>query len=328
MIGAVRRKKRLLPLAVIAILVVANACLITVLVLRSQSRVTAEPASQLTIASNLPTYPPASSPASVESPSITPTPSPSSTPPTEKKVALPTRLLLATSATEAWRATVGDCQTQGRIERSVNSGKSWRQATKATLGPIVRLGAESNGNLYAVGGAGKDCSVRYISYSKAGEIAAQTDRPRGIWFRDPKDPDEVHGPGSATAMPCKRQHVVGLASLGATEALLVCTDGLVMVTSSSGESWKVADELTGTMAVGVGDGRYWVAGEEKSCDGIAVRSFSFAAGKLSRGPIRCAAGLSLAPGRIAIDVSGKGIWLWAGNKVQVSTDRGRTWKAV
>ncbi len=55
--------------------------------------------------------------------------------------------------------------------------------------------------------------------------------------------------------------------------------------------------------------------------------FSLAAGKLSRGGSRCAADLPLTPGRIAIDGSGKAIWLWAGDKVQVSTDRGRTWEA-
>jgi hypothetical protein len=326
MLGAVRRKRRVLPLAVLVILVGVNAALIALL-LRSQSQVTAEPASQLTIGSTSPAQAPASSPAQDESPSITSTPSTSSTPPTDQKVALPTRLLFAASATQAWRATIGDCQTQGRVERSDNAGKSWRQAGKAALGPIVRLGVDTNGNLYAVGGTGKDCSLRYISYSTAGEIAAQTAEPRGIWFRDPRDPDKIHGPGAASATPCERQHVVGLASLSTTEALLACTDGLVMVTSNAGKSWKRADKLAGTMAVGVGDGRFWVAGKGENCDGIAVRPFSFTAGKLSRGGSRCATDLPLAPGRIAIDGSGKAIWLWADNKVRVSTDRGRTWKA-
>jgi hypothetical protein len=314
------------PLAVLAILVAVNAALI-VLVLRSQSQVTAQPAGQLTIGSTLPTQEPANSPAPGESPSPTPTPSPSSRLPAEPKVALPTRLLVATSATQAWRASVGDCRTEGRVERSDNAGKSWRQAQKAILGPIVRLGVESNGNLYAVGGAGTDCSIRYISYSAAGEIAAQTGKPQGIWFRDPKNPDEVYGPGLAKATPCKGQHVVGLASLSATEALLVCTDGVVMVTSNAGKSWERADKLAGTMAVGVGDSRFWVAGKGENCDGIAVRPFSLTAGKLSRGGSRCAGALPLAPGQIAIDGSGRAIWLWAGNKVRVSTDRGRTWEA-
>jgi hypothetical protein len=322
MLGAVRRKRKVLPLAVLAILVAVNAALIALL-LRSQSQVTAQPAGQLTIGITLPTQEPASTPAHAESTSLTP--SPSSTPFTEPNVAMPTRLLFATSATQAWRATVGDCQTQGQIERSENAGKSWRRAEKATLGPIVRLGVESNGNLYAVGGAGEDCSIRYVSYSAAGEIAAQTDKPRGIWLRHPKAPDEIHGPGSARATPCKGQHVVGLASLSTTVALLACTDGSLMVSSNSGKSWKKADELVGTMAVGAGDGRFWVAGKGKNCVGIAVRSVSIAAGKLSRGGSHCAANLPLTPGRISIDGSGKAIWLWAGDQVRVSTDRGQTW---
>ena len=93
-----------------------------------------------------------------------------------------------------------------------------------------------------------------------------------------------------------------------------------MVSSNSGKSWKKADELVGTMAVGAGDGRFWVAGNGKNCDGIAVRSFSLTDGKLSRGGSRCAADLPLTPGQIAIDGSGKAIWLWAGDKVQVSTE--------
>jgi hypothetical protein len=87
-----------------------------------------------------------------------------------------------------------------------------------------------------------------------GVIAGQTDKPLGIWSRDPKDPDQIVGPGWARATPCKGEDVVGLASLSTSEALLVFTGESVMVTSNSGKSWKKADELVGTMAVGAGGG--------------------------------------------------------------------------
>jgi BNR/Asp-box repeat len=326
MLGAVRWKRRVLPLAVLAILVAINAALIAIL-LQSQSQVTAEPAGQLTIGSASPTQPASTSPAQGESPSVSPVPSPSPTPPTDQKVAVPTRLLIATSATSAWRATVGDCKTQGQVERSTNGGKSWKQALKATQGPIVQLGLESNGNVYTVGGPGGDCSMRYISYSKNGVIAGQTDKPLGIWSRDPKDPDQIQGPTSASATPCKGQHVVGLASPSTSAALLVCTGGSVMVTSNFGKSWKEADKLVGTMALGAGGGRYWVAGAGEDCVGVSVRSFTFTKGDFSRGQTSCAAGLPVTPELIAISGSGKAIWLWDGNEVHVSTDRGKTWQA-
>jgi hypothetical protein len=314
------------PLAVLAILIAANACLIALL-FQSQSQVTAEPAGQPTIGSTATTQPGPTSPAQGESPSVSPVPSPSSTPPTDQKVAVPTRLLIATSATSAWRATVGDCKTQGQVELSTNGGKSWKQALKVTQGPIVQLGVEPNGNLYTVGGAGEDCSMRYRSYSKKGVIAGQTDKPLGIWSRDPKDPDQVLGPAWARATPCKGEHVVGLASLSTSEALVVCTGGSLMVTSNSGTSWKIADELVGTMAVSAGGGRYWVAGAGEDCVGVSVRSFTSTKGDFSRGQRSCAAGLPVTPGLIAISASGKAIWLWDGNEVNVSTDRGKTWQA-
>jgi hypothetical protein len=325
MLSPVRRKRRVVPLAVLVMLIAANACLITLL-LRSQRQATTE-AGQLTIGSTMPTRPGPASPAQGEAASVTPVPSPTATPPTDQKVAVPTRLLIATSATSAWRATVGDCKTQGKVEWSTNGGKSWKQPLKVTQGPIVQVGVEPNGNLYTVGGAGEGCSMRYISYSKKGAIAGQTDRPLGIWSRDPKDPDQILGPAWARATPCKGEHVVGLASLSTSEALLVCTGGSVMVTSNSGKSWKKGDELVGTMAVGAGGGRYWLAGAGKDCVGVSVRSLTFTKSDLSRGQSSCAVDLPVTPALIAISASGRAIWLWDGNEVHVSTDHGTTWQA-
>jgi hypothetical protein len=324
MLGPVRRKRRVLPLALLALLVAINAFLIALL-MRSQGEVTAQPISQLTPSNTLPTEPSTTSAAQSASSWASPTPEPSPSRSTEPEVVVPTRLLLATSSKEAWRATVGDCQTHGRVERSANGGKSWQQALEPPLGPIVRLGVEPNGNVYTLGGAGTDCSIRYISYAEDGVVAAQTNRPRGIWSRDPGKPDKIRGPGSARATPCKAQHVLGLASLSGSEALVVCTGGSVIVMSNSGRSWRQADKLVGTMAVGAGAGRIWVAGKEKKCDGVAIQSLTLSNRDLSRGRSRCAPDLTAIPGRVAIDVSGKAIWLWAGDKVQISTDGGRTW---
>jgi hypothetical protein len=320
MLKPVRRKRRVLPLAVLVILVAVNASLIALLLLWSQRQVKAEPTGQLTIATTLPTTSPA------QGPSPSGGPLPSSTPSADREVAIPTRLLVATSSKKAWRATVGDCKKIGRVERSANGGKSWKRAVTPALGPIVRLGEAASGNPYVLGGAGKHCSIRYIALSTDGAIAEQTDKPQGLWSRDPKDPDRIQGPGSDTATPCKGQHVLGLASLSKTEALLVCTRGSAMVTSDSGKSWNGADELAGTVAVGAGGGHFWLAGKGENCDGIALRSFSLTGERLSSGRTLCIANLPLTAGRIAIDVSGDSIWLWAGDKVQVSPDAGRTWR--
>ena len=63
------------------------------------------------------------------------------------------RLLIAVSSKTAWRATVGDCDTPGKIERSTDGGASWKLIVRTGLAPIVRLGAETNGNLFTIGGS-------------------------------------------------------------------------------------------------------------------------------------------------------------------------------
>jgi photosystem II stability/assembly factor-like uncharacterized protein len=157
-------------------------------------------------------------------------------------------------------------------------------------------------------------------------IVEQANKPQGIWYQDPKDPDQIQGPTkSPKTTPCNDQHVLGLASLSSSEAMVVCTDGSAMVKSDAGKSWKRVDEVPGTVAVGAGGGRFWIAGIDENCDGVAIRALKLASGRLSPGRSRCAADLPATPGEVAIDASGKAIWLWAGAKVQVSTDGGRSW---
>jgi hypothetical protein len=60
---------------------------------------------------------------------------------------------------------------------------------------------------------------------------------------------------------------------------------------------------------------------------VTVQSLTEKSGSLTRGGIRCAAGLEVAAGQVAFDVTSDGtIWLWSGSKVVISRDDGQTWK--
>jgi hypothetical protein len=80
------------------------------------------------------------------------------------------------------------------------------------------------------------------------------------------------------------------------------------------------------MAVGAGTGRYWTAGYAKDCGGISVRPILVGTGKLSRGQSRCMTESNFDPGEVALSTTRSAIWLWAGDKVRVSTDSGRSWR--
>ena len=323
---AVRRTTKLLPMVVLAILIVANVVLL-LLLFRPDGAIEAQPGGgAATLSPAEPTWSLSDSPSASTGPtsSAESNPSAESTPSAQSAEPVPPQqLIFAASAKTAWRATVGDCGTPGKLERSTDGGTSWKLVVKTGLAPIVRLGQTGN-DLYTIGGRGSDCSTRYVAYSADGKVTASTNRPVDIWFLSPDDRDEVNAPGDTKTRPCK-DHVIGLTHLDSSRALVVCTDGSALSTSNAGKAWRQITRLPGTLAVGSGDGRYWLAGTTADCEGITVRWLTVDGSDASQGATQCAPATEVAPGHVAVDASGDAVWVWTGSRVQVSTDRGRSW---
>jgi hypothetical protein len=190
----------------------------------------------------------------------------------------------------------------------------------------VRLGAEPGGDLFTIGGTGKSCSVRYVAYASDGAVTTSTASLANVWFPTPKDRDEINGPGGTQATPCKEGHVIGLAPLKPAQALVICDNGVAMSSRNSGETWRQVAHIPNTVAITAGSGRYWAARVHEDCDGVTVQSLTDENGSLAGGPTRCAPGLDVLGGQVAMDVTDGTIWLWSGNRVAISTDNGETWK--
>jgi hypothetical protein len=229
------------------------------------------------------------------------------------------------SSKTAWRATVGDCDTPGEIERSTNGGASWERIVRTGPAPIVQLGAEPSGNVFAIGGTRQGCSYRYVAYANDGTVTASTNSPVDVWFSTPSERDEINGPGDTKATPCDG-HVVGLAPLDLSQALVVCDNGAVISTRNSGITWRQVARIPNTLAIAADSNRYWIAGAQEGCDGVTVHSLTEKGDSLTRARTLCAPGLDVAAGQLAIDVIDGTIWLWSGNKIAISTDDGETWK--
>jgi hypothetical protein len=234
------------------------------------------------------------------------------------------RLLFAMSSKTAWRATVGDCGIPGRIELSTNGGSSWKHIVETGPAPIVRLGAESSGQLFTIGGSGQSCSARYVTYDEHGTVIASRNGPSDVWYPTPGERDEVNAPGGRKSRPCKG-HIVGLAFLDSSRALAACADGAAVTSSDSGSTWRRVARLPNTIAVAAGNGHYWLARSVPDCDGIAVQSVTVNGTSSSHGSSVCAPAQRVTAGDVALDVSHGSIWLWAGSKTQISTDSGLTW---
>jgi hypothetical protein len=326
-----RWRTKVLPIAVLAVLIAVNAVLLFLL-FRPDRVLTAQPGDQDSVDGGSPTA--TLSPATTSSPSasghlttsVNPSASTDATPSTRPVKPAPVeRLLIATSSKTAWRATVGDCDTPGEIERTTNGGARWKRIVRTSPAPIVQLGAEPSGNVFAIGGTRQSCSYRYVSYTNDGTVTASTTRPVDVWFPTPKDRDEINGPGDTKATPCNG-HVVGLAPLDLSQALVVCDSGAVMSTHTSGRTWRHVGRIPNTLAIAAESGRYWVAGAHEGCGGVTVQPLAEESGNLTRGVAHCAPGLDVASGQVAMDVTRGTIWLWSGNRVAVSVDDGQTWK--
>jgi hypothetical protein len=190
------------------------------------------------------------------------------------------RLLLAMSAKTAWRSTVGDCNNPGKIERSTNGGAGWKEVVRTGPAPIVRLGAEPSGDLFAIGGTRRSCSVRYVTYAGDGTVTTSTS-PANVWFPTPENRDEINGPDGTKDTPC-HGHAIGLASLSLSRALVMCDDGTAMSSSNSGKTWRQLARIPDALALTAGSGRYWVAAAHEGCDGVTVQSLTEESGSLRR----------------------------------------------
>jgi hypothetical protein len=312
-----RRGSKVLLIGVLVLLIAVNVLLLFLL-FRPDRVLTARPSQQDPGESDSPTA------TSLPVPDASANPTPSTRPIESVPVK---RLLLAMSSKTAWRATVGDCSTPGVIERSTNGGASWERIVATGSAPLVRLGAEPSGDLFTIGGIGQSCSVRYVAYANDGTVTASTTRLVNVWFPTPKDRDEINGLDGTQATPCKGGHVIGLAPLKPSQALVICDNGAAMSTRNSGKTWRQAARIPNTLAITARSGRYWAAGVHEDCDGVTVQSLTEENGSLTGGRTRCAPGLDVAAGQVALDVAvGGTIWLWSGSRVLVSRDDGRTWK--
>jgi hypothetical protein len=319
-----------LRIAALVVLIVANGVLLYLL-LRPDGALIARPADPRSSGVSKPTaIPPTGTPSTSASSDQTTSSGPggSKNPTVTKGPIEPApaeRLIFATSSKTAWRATVGDCYTPGIVERSTDGGASWKQMIQNGPAPLVRLGAETGGNLFTIGGTRPSCSARYAAYATDGTVTAAAGSPVHVWFPTPKDRDEINGPHDTKTTPCT-DHVVGLATLDLSRAVVICDDGAAMSTRDSGEKWRQVARVPDTLAVTAARGQYWIAGTADDCDGISVRELTVKGNKSSVGVDRCAPADDVGAGQVALDVSEGAIWVWAGSRVAVSKDTGRTWE--
>ena len=227
--------------------------------------------------------------------------------------------LSAVSATEAWRATSGDCAgTPARVERTTDGGATWDAMTLPfDLRTVVALSAGSE-RTSVYGGVGDSCALQYWSSFTGGEF----------WKEYPSDAigvayaDQTAVRLSDGSVPAPCASPTRVLSQG-SNAIVACPDILEARTGTG--DW-LAINVPGLQDVAASEAGYLLAvGGDDGCDGIVVQSVTTPiTADSAPNPVGCAASAPAVEG-VALSRSGKTVWLLAGGKSFVSTDEGQTW---
>jgi hypothetical protein len=322
------------PKVAVGGLVLVNVVLLTLLVLNERSRSLTAQALPASLPSATRPSPTGTSPSPTSAPrSSSPEPTtsttaarlPSSTVTPGTGRAPVKRLLAVNSATLAWRAVVGSCPTDPQMEVSRDGGRTWRP-TDSGLRSISRMRSYNEASVFAVGGD-EECKTRYAATGGPGESWAVNPRFLGqTWYRLPTEHNRIHAPRGRLSSPCD-DRLGDFAGLGSAGAAAICRDGTLRLTQDGGRKWRDVEGLASSgRAVGADEDVYVLAMQKADCEGIGVVLLSPGAREVKSDSVRCAPLRGATDTELAVAVRGQVLWLWAGDEVLVSTDRGRNWE--
>lgn len=242
--------------------------------------------------------------------------------PTKKATAQPVaEVIVAASATRAWRAVLGTCAGGGAsIQTTDDGGKTWvsRKAPTGALGRVQPVGEDGRGFVIA---ARAGCAVGEYPTDDEGKTWRGPRAVDGGWSRTPggASPQTVITPERADARPCGTAAVVDVARASASSAYALCAGGQLMRSTDGGARWSQAVAVDGALALSVrpeeAGATAYVARVTAECSGVEVARVS---GR-SAAKVAClATDADTTGGRVSVSVVESGGWL------SVS---GTTWRA-
>lgn len=317
--------RRGLAIVVVVILLIVDAVLIS-LALSGRDPEPSDAAPQVEVVDDV-----AESPAE---PSASPSESPSAEPsdaPQPPATSAPQRVMTAIDGSTAWRVPTGACpEAQVLPEVTRDAGAVWQpfDATAETdLRSVQRLIVSSVDAIAIVGLATDDCSASLVrTYVGGIDWADYPEEVGSAWFIADGGAG-VHAPGGIVQPACAAG-AVAISVSGTTSAAALCADGSVAATVDGGSTWSAPSALPGVQALAPGTDGYLAAvlGGE-GCAGVAIVALDRSGAAPTPVGCRPASGdASSLAGLIALSESSDGtLWLWAGDEVVRSEDRGATW---
>jgi hypothetical protein len=233
-------------------------------------------------------------------------------------------MLVALDNQVAWRVGAGSCSAGGAtLATTGDGGKTWAKGN-ANLRRIVRVRPTDNRAAFIIG-ADAPCAAELKNTSNGGGNWSPSGSVVPAWFRDPKNPLVVWGPGSVTSQPCGPRVVLDLAVLTGGSAQVLCADGLVRSTTVNGSVWTDVGKVDGAVALAVATVNpaltYVARLGAPDCPGVQIWRVG------QKTATSCVqASIPKDAGQIAISVIKGGGWLAVGTTTMRSIDDLVTWR--
>lgn len=240
------------------------------------------------------------------------------------------RILTALDGEVAWRATTGECPAAtASPEFTTDGGASWTMtdATGPTGVTALQRIIVSSADVAAMVGAAPDgCEPTLIRTYVAGDN--YEDYPAEVaaaWHIDPADRASVNAPGGVVEAPCAA--VVAIAAASDVAAAVLCADGTIATTTDAGAVWSTPLAVAGAQALAPTSGGYVVARlGGSSCEGVGLSLVDTAGSSATdSGCLPVPRDLASLAGQVAVSDGDGTLWLWAGEALARSADRGATW---
>ncbi|POH62217.1 hypothetical protein C3B59_11675 [Cryobacterium zongtaii] len=249
-------------------------------------------------------------------------------------IAIPSaRLLSALDVNTAWRATTGECPTASATpELSTDAGATW-QSTDATsdvqVTALQKLNVVSDTLVELVGLSAADCAPQFVKSFVAGndysDYAAQLEDQ---WYVNPAERSVVHTPAGDAAAPCAAVVALAPRTDAPGSGAILCSDTQVFVTEDSGDTWTGPTKVPGAVNLAVTQVGYLIAAVGlPECAGVQLAALSVEA--MAATPTGClpvGASAETMQGKVAVSEAAGAIWVWVGESVTRSIDKGQSWQ--
>lgn len=261
---------------------------------------------------------------------VTPTPSESASTSAAPKPSAPLpvqRMVVGLDANNAWRATMGSCESGGSlVQVTDDGGRTWSKGTSPAKA-LARIAPQLNG-VGLVYAAGADCTLQEWVTRDDGATWTGPTPANNAWTRLLSDVTEVSTPSDANATPCGTAAVLDLSRTTPEQAEALCANGKVVVTDDGGTSWADSGSAPGAMALSnrleAGVLTSYAARLSSSCAGVQI--VRVVQGRAAS-PVACVeTDAAPEPGQVGISAAPAAGWLVVGKQTWTSGADLRTWK--